>query len=389
MTDATEATTDYAEITDDAFRSEVRAWIKANYPADKRWIVSRIGMDEIGEWVRALGRKGWLCPSWPREHGGMGLPIRKQLIMMEEMARHGCARHPDQAVNHVGPLLMKFGTEAQKAKHLPKIARGEEIWCQGYSEPGAGSDLAALQCKAIADGDDFIVNGEKVWTTLATSADWIFTLVRTSNAGKKQNGITMLLIDLRSPGVTIRPIETFLGEIEFAQVIFEDVRVPRPNMVGTVDEGWTLAKSVLGHERVIVGAPILPMFALRQLEALAQSDGAFADEGFLDRFAALRLDLHDLSALFESFVRRIEEGQEIGPDVSLLKIWATELQARISEELVDLAGDRARERRSIELAAMTVDPLAVYAAARVPSIYGGANEVQRNMIARSVLRLPA
>jgi len=160
-------------------------------------------------------------------------------------------------------------------------------------------------------------------------------------------------------------------------------------MVGTVDEGWTLAKSVLGHERVIVGAPILPMFALRQLEALAQSDGAFADEGFLDRFAALRLDLHDLSALFESFVRRIEEGQEIGPDVSLLKIWATELQARISEELVDLAGDRARERRSIELAAMTVDPLAVYAAARVPSIYGGANEVQRNMIARSVLRLPA
>jgi len=380
---------DYSALSVEEFRALVREWIEANYPADKRFIVSRIGMDEIGDWVRALGRKGWLCPSWPREWGGMGLPIRKQLVMMEEMARYGCARYPDQAINHVGPLLMHFGTEAQKARHLPKIATGEEIWCQGYSEPGAGSDLASLQCKAVADGDDFIVTGEKIWTTLATCADWIFTLVRTDNSGKKQQGITMLLIDLRSPGVTVRPIESFTGEVEFAQVIFDSVRVPKENVVGAVNEGWTIAKSVLGHERVIVGAPIICMTALRQLEHLGQSRGAFADASFVDRYAELRLELYSLTNLFESFVQRIEDGEEIGPDVSLLKIVATELQARISEEILSVAGDAARIARPIELPDMIVDPIALYAAARVPTIYGGANEVQRNLIAKAVLQLPS
>jgi len=380
---------DYSALSIDEFRALVREWIEANYPAEKRFIVSRIGMDEIGDWVRMLGRKGWLCPSWPREWGGMGLPIRKQIVMMEEMARYGCARYPDQAINHVGPLLMHFGTEAQKARHLPKIASGEEIWCQGYSEPGAGSDLASLQCKAVADGDDFIVTGEKIWTTLATCADWIFALVRTDNSGKKQQGITMLLIDLRSPGVSVRPIESFTGEVEFAQVIFDAVRVPKANVVGAVNEGWTIAKSVLGHERVIVGAPIIAMTALRQLEHLAEAIGAFADQSFADRYAELRLELHGLTNLFESFVQRIEDGDEIGADVSLLKIVATELQARISEEIMSLAGDAARIARPIELPGMIVDPIGLYAAARVPTIYGGANEVQRNLIAKAVLQLPS
>jgi alkylation response protein AidB-like acyl-CoA dehydrogenase len=241
----------------------------------------------------------------------------------------------------------------------------------------------------VSDGDDFIVTGEKIWTTLATCADWIFALVRTDNSGKKQHGITMLLVDLASPGVTVRPIESFTGEVEFAQVIFDNVRVPKTNVVGQVDEGWALAKAVLGHERVIVGAPITSMMGLRQLESLAQALGAFADQSFADRYAELRLDVHDLTALFESFVRRIEEGEEIGPDVSLLKITATELQARISEEILSLAGDQARVAEPIPLPQMTVDPLAIYAAARVPTIYGGANEVQRNLIAKSVLKLPS
>ena len=380
---------DYSALSIDEFRALVRDWVEANYPDDKRFIVSRIGMDEIGDWVRMLGGKGWLCPSWPREWGGMGLSIRKQIVMMEEMARYGCARYPDQAINHVGPLLMHFGTKAQKARHLPKIASGEEIWCQGYSEPGAGSDLASLQCKAVADGDDFIVTGEKIWTTLATCADWIFALVRTDNSGKKQQGITMLLIDLRSPGISVRPIESFTGEVEFAQVIFDSVRVPKANVVGTVNEGWTIAKSVLGHERVIVGAPIIAMTALRQLERLAETMGAFADQSFVDRYAELRLELYGLTTLFESFVQRIEAGGEIGADVSLLKIVATELQARISEEIMSLAGDAARIARPIELPGMIVDPIALYAAARVPTIYGGANEVQRNLIAKAVLQLPS
>ena len=381
--------TDYAAMLDDDFRAMVRGWIEANYPADKRFIVSRIGMDEIGDWVLALGRQGWLCPAWPQQYGGMGLPIRKQIIMMDEMARYGCARHPDQAINHVGPLLMHFGTEEQKARHLPSIASGEEIWCQGYSEPGAGSDLASLQCKAVDDGDDFIVTGEKIWTTLATCADWIFALVRTDNTGKKQQGITMLLIDLKSPGVSIRPIDSFTGEVEFAQVNFDNVRVSKSNVVGEINQGWTLAKSVLGHERVIVGAPIIPMLALRQLERLARSRGAFADQSFADCYAELRLDLYDLTTLFETFVQKVEEGAEIGPDVSWLKIWATELQARISEEILRVAGDTARLAEPLQLDEMIVDPLAIYAAARVPTIYGGANEVQRNMIAKAVLGLPS
>jgi len=379
----------YWTMSDTEFRAVVRAWVEANYPPNMRFIVSRVGMDEIGDWVRALGRQGWLCPSWPVEYGGMGLSIRKQIIMMEEMARHGCARHPDQAVNHVGPLLMKFGTDAQRLRHLPMIASGEEIWCQGYSEAGAGSDLAALQCKAVADGDAFVVTGEKVWTTLATSAHWIFALVRTDNSGRKQQGITMLLIDLSSPGITVRPIESFTGETEFAQVIFDDVRVPGENVVGAVNDGWTIAKSVLGHERVIVGAPITSMTSLRQLEHLADRLGAFADLGFLDRYAALRLDLYNLTTLFEAFVRQIEEGATIGPEASLLKIVATELQAAISEEILNLAGSAARVAAPIDLPEMIVDPLAIYAAARVPTIYGGANEVQRNLLARTVLGLPS
>ncbi|HEY6868220.1 MAG TPA: acyl-CoA dehydrogenase family protein, partial [Novosphingobium sp.] len=373
---------DYAAMDPAAFRLMVREWIQANYPEDKRYIVRRMGMDEIGDWVRALGQKGWLAPSWPREWGGMGLPIRKQIIFMEEMASHGCARVPDQALNLVGPLLMAFGTPEQQARHLHRIARGEEIWCQGYSEPAAGSDLASLQCKAIRDGESFVVTGEKTWTTLAFCADWIFTLVRTDNSGRKQEGISILLIDLTTPGVTVRPIESFTGEREFAQVIFDNVRVPAANLVGEVNRGWDLAKSALGHERVMVGAPIIPMMALRQLEDLMELVGAFDDAAAVDRYAALRLDLHDLTTMFEEYVHRIEDGRPIGSDVSLLKIRATELYAAISEEIVMLAGDRALIAEPIVLPGNVVFPLEIYAASRVPTIYGGANEVQRNMIAK-------
>lgn len=378
---------DYAAMDPAAFRLMVREWIQANYPEEKRYIVRRMGMDEIGDWVRALGQKGWLAPSWPREWGGMGLPIRQQIIFMEEMARHGCARFPDQALNLVGPLLMAFGTPEQKARHLHRIARGDEIWCQGYSEPVAGSDLASLQCKAVRDGDSFVVTGEKTWTTLAFCADWIFTLVRTDNSGRKQEGISILLINLTSPGVTVRPIESFTGEREFAQVVFDNVRVPIANLVGDVNRGWDMAKSVLGHERVMVGAPIIPMMALGQLEDLMEQIGAFDDAAALDRYAALRLDLHDLTTMFEEYVHRIEDGKPIGSDVSLLKIRATELYAAISEEILLLAGDRALIAQPIVLPGNVVFPLEIYAASRVPTIYGGANEVQRNMIAKSVLRL--
>jgi len=383
-----DSNSDYAAMAATEFRMMVREWIQANYPEDKRFIVRRMGMDEIGGWVRALGQKGWLAPSWPVEWGGMGLPIRKQIIFMEELSRHGCARFPDQALNLVGPLLMLFGTPEQKARHLHRIARGEEIWCQGYSEPAAGSDLASLQCKAVRDGDSFLVTGEKTWTTLAFCADWIFTLVRTDNSGRKQEGISILLIDLNTPGVTVRPIESFTGEREFAQVIFDNARVPAANLVGAVNQGWEIAKSVLGHERVMVGAPIIPMMALRQLESLMERQGAFEDAGALDRYAALRLDLYDLTTMFEEYVQRIEDGVPIGGDVSLLKIRATELYAAISEEILLLAGDMARVAEPIAIPGNVVFPMEIYAASRVPTIYGGANEVQRNVIARSVLRLP-
>lgn len=382
---------DMNELTDENFRSELRTWIGANYPPEKRYLPRRPMPDEICDWFMALSRKGWLAPVWPRAYGGMGLSGAKHLIYVEEMERHGCARLPDHAILMLGPLLIRWGTEEQRAEHLPKILSGERIWCQGYSEPNAGSDLASLRTEAVRDGDHYVVNGQKIWTTLGHVADWTFALVRTDKQAKRpQEGISFLMIDLRSSGVDVRPIVNIKGEKEFCEIFFTDVRVPVANLIGAENQGWTISRTLLGHERIFLGNPRLPSYALNRLDALARAKGALSgDAAFRDRHAQLALDVHDLGAAYEEFAAVLRRGSEIGPDVSYLKIWATETYHRITEAMLDLAEEDSALRDDIAVAGARIDVMNQFLEARPTTIYGGSNEIQRNILAKQVLGLPS
>jgi alkylation response protein AidB-like acyl-CoA dehydrogenase len=383
-------TRDMNLLSDDEFRLELRSWVEANYPQDKRYLPRRPMPEEIRDWFMALSRKGWLAPIWPREYGGMGLSGAKHLIYVEEMERHGCARLPDHAILMLGPLLIRWGTEAQIAEHLPKILSGERIWCQGYSEPNAGSDLASLRTEAVRDGDDYIVNGQKIWSTLAHVADWTFALVRTDRQARRpQEGISFLMIDLRTPGVEVRPIVNIKGEQEFCEIFFTNARVPVHNRIGDENQGWTISRTLLGHERIFLGSPRLPSYALNRLALLAQAKGAVSDAAFNERFTQLQLDVHDLGAAYEEFAALMRAGKEIGPDVSYLKIWATETWHRITEEMVAVAGDLGCLREDIVLKDMQIDVMNQFLEARPSTIYGGSNEIQRNILAKQVLGLPS
>ncbi|MCW5694226.1 MAG: acyl-CoA dehydrogenase family protein, partial [Pseudolabrys sp.] len=326
-------------------------------------------------------------PNWPREFGGMGLSASKQLIMIEEFGRHGCARVNDIGIVMLGPLLIHHGTEEQKAHFLPKILTGEHIWAQGYSEPNAGSDLAAVRTEAVLDGDEWVINGQKTWATLGNDANWIFILARTDKTAKKQAGISFLLVPMDAPGVTVRPIENLELFDEFSEIFFDNVRIPKENLVGKVNDGWTIAKALLGHERVFIGAPRLSANALAQLRALAQRMGVAGDPAFEDRFVRLKLDLDDLAALFESYVEKLRRGETIGADVSILKIFQSELFQRISEEMLQVAGETAALRKPLDGDAR-LHAAGAYLMARPTTIFGGSSEIMRNVLAKAVLGLP-
>jgi alkylation response protein AidB-like acyl-CoA dehydrogenase len=381
---------DWNDISDAEFRATFRAWVDANCPADLRYMrKQRPLFDEVAVWYHALAAKGWLAPTWPKEHGGMGLSPAKHMIYVEEWGRLGCPRIPDHGIGLVGPLLIQYGTQAQKAHYLPRILSGEHVWCQGYSEPNAGSDLASLRTAAVLDGDTFVVNGQKIWTTLAHCANWMFVLVRTERDAKvRQKGITVLLLDLKSPGVRVRPIANLRGEADFCEVFFDDVRVPAENLVGKINDGWTVAKSVLGHERIFLGAPTRPEYALDRLEKLAEARGAFEDPAFVARYARLRLDLYDLGSSFERFAKVLRSGGELGADVSMLKIFTTELYQRITEEMLVVAGEEARFADDLEAGNAPIDAMNLFLDSRAPAIFGGSNEIQRNILAKAVLQLP-
>ena len=219
-----------------------------------------------------LREKGWLCPGWPKEFGGLGLSPAKQIILTEEYERHGCARTNDHGIVMLGPLVIKYGTEAQKQRFLPKILTGEHIWCQGYSEPNAGSDLAALRTEAVLDGDHYVVNGQKIWTTLAMDANWIFLLVRTDKNAKKQEGICFLLVEMDTPGITVRPIINLEMDDEFCEIFFDNVRVPKENLVGQLNKGWDMAKALLGFERISSAPPPVRLCAV-PAEAAGRAHG--------------------------------------------------------------------------------------------------------------------
>ncbi|BCH23881.1 acyl-CoA dehydrogenase family protein [Mesorhizobium sp. L-8-3] len=381
---------DWNALSDEDFRAAFRDLVERRLPAELRFMrKQRPLFDEVAVWYHALAEEGWLSPVWPVEHGGMGLNPAKHMIYVEEWGRLGCPRIPDHGLGLIGPLLLAFGTEEQKAHYLPKILSGEHIWCQGYSEPNSGSDLASLRTAAVRDGDHFVVNGQKIWTTLAHCANWIFALVRTSRDEKvRQKGITVLLIDMTTPGVKVRPIANLRGETDFCEVFFDNVRVPVENVVGEVDQGWNVAKSVLGHERIFLGAPTRPEIAIERLEKLAGARGAFNDPAFLSRYARHRLDLYDLGSAFERFAKVLREGGELGADVSILKIFTTELYQRITEETIALAGEDARYFDDIEAGNDQVDAMNLFLDSRAPAIFGGSNEIQRNILSKAVLGLP-
>jgi alkylation response protein AidB-like acyl-CoA dehydrogenase len=383
----TSAPDDLNQLSDTAFRGHIREWIEQNYPAALRNPPKRLHHSEGKPWYLALAKKGWLAPGWPREHGGMGLSVAKQLIMTDEYERHGVARMADQGIVMIGPLLMRYGTDAQRQQFLPRILSGDDIWCQGYSEPNAGSDLASLRTEAVLDGDHWVVNGSKIWTTLGNDANWMFMLVRTDKQAKQQRGISFLLVPMNSPGITVRPIVTIDLHDEFCEVFFDNVRVPQANLVGEINKGWSMAKALLGFERIFLGSPRQSAYALVRLAKLADRLGLQDDDAFQDRYTQLRLDLADHNSLYEVFADRLRRGETIGPDISLLKISQTELYQRISDLILEISGENAGLLAPMD-GNDELHPGGVFLQARPTTIYGGSSEIQRNIIAKNVLELP-
>jgi len=380
---------DLDRLDDRAFRLAVRRWIEANYPEEWRFPPYRLNWKTTEDWHRRLFEKGWAAPSWPKEHGGMGLPAHRQVIFMEELTRFGVARAPDPGISMLGPLLIRFGTKEQKARFLPKTLSCEIYWAQGYSEPNAGSDLANLRTQAVRDGDHYVINGSKIWTSYGHLADWLFVLVRTGKGRRKQEGISFILIDAKSPGITIRPIVNLAMEHDFNQVFFDNVRVPATNLVGAEGDGWSIAKALLGHERIMVGSPTMVLGPLARLEALAAARGLFDDAAFRDRHTRIRLDVADLNAMFARFVDVVRRGGEPGPEASVLKLLATEIFQQITELMLDAAGADASVDEAMAPTGMRMHVPIMFFVSRPATIYGGSSEVQRNVIAKAVLRLPS
>lgn len=380
---------DWNSLSDQELRSIVRAEAEAHYPVELRFPSRRLFWSQQGEWVRHLARKGWIAPGWPLHFGGMGLTPAKQVAFAEELERHGVARYQDHGVTQVGPVIMRFGTSEQQARWLPPILAAEHIWVQGYSEPNAGSDLASLRTSAKRDGDEYVIDGQKIWTSLAHDATHIYVLARTNQeAAKPQAGISFLLADLRSPGITVRPIKDIAGHEELCEVFFDSVRVPVQQRIGEENGGWRIAKSLLGHERINVGSPKQPGYALQMLVSVARARRLLDDPVFRDRLAELQLDVAHLGDAYARYTEALDSGREIGPDVSMLKIWATETVAAIAELTIEAAGEAGGLAGEVNLNGAEIDVLGAFYKARPAMIYAGSNEIQRNIIASAVLALP-
>lgn len=378
--------TDYNALDDEAFRLLVRRFLAKHHPPELRHPAKRLHWEQAKSWYLLLSRAGWLAPAWPREHGGMGLTAAKHLIYLDEFETFGAARTPDHGIILLGPLLINFGSEEQKLQFLPRILSGEDIWCQGYSEPGAGSDLASLRTEAVLDGDEWVVNGQKIWTTLAGDADWIFCLVRTDKSGKKQDGISFLLIPMDTPGITVKPIVNIEMDDEFCEVFFDDVRVPKGNIVGKINQGWSMAKALLGFERIFLGSPRQASNALAKLRRLGEFYGLTKDSAFVGRYAAFQMDLEDHQCLFGQVADQLRQGRTLGPEVSLLKLNQSNLYQRITEYGLEIMGSDAGllhpldGNRDLAMAGQFLN-------ARAATIYGGTSQVQKNILAKTLLGL--
>jgi alkylation response protein AidB-like acyl-CoA dehydrogenase len=372
-----------------AFRMEVRTWLEANLPAALRGRINRPQPAELMPWYRALSRKGWIAPHWPTQYGGMGATLNEQVIMTEELARVGAPQLPSQGLNHIGPILIEFATEAQKAQHLPPIIAGTLIWAQGYSEPGAGSDLASLATRATLEGDHFVVEGQKIWTTWGHHSDWMFALVRTDpQAQPRHAGISFLLIDLHSPGIRIRPIRTIAGDDEFSEVFFDKVIVPAENLVGKLNDGWRIANALLAYERLGTSNPQFALMAIERIKTMARASGAMTDPAFQDRLAAASINVTALAALFSHAVELTNQRRNPGPESSIIKIFGSELLQSLNDLLIEAAGSEASTEKPIMTDFGAVDVSTPFLQVRRATIYGGSSEIQRNIVARRVLNLP-
>jgi alkylation response protein AidB-like acyl-CoA dehydrogenase len=393
-----------------AFRDEVRAFLAAELPAGLRHkVLNHLRMDkeDYVRWHKILAAKGWVAPGWPVEFGGPGWTPVQRHIFEEECARAGTPPIMPFGVNMVAPVIMAFGSQAQKEYYLPRILSCEDWWCQGYSEPGAGSDLASLKTTAVrgqdADGEHYIVNGQKTWTTLAQHADMIFCLVRTDAGVRKQEGISFLLIDMHSPGITVRPIVMLDEDHEVNEVFFDKVRVPAANLVGQENRGWTYAKYLLGHERTgiaAVGRSKRELGCLKRLAMREQKAGRplLQDPLFAAKVAELEIEL---MALEMTVLRMLADASQStrapGPEASVLKVRGTDIQQRLTELMVEAAGPMALPFDEAYLAGVrehsladddfAAPLLAHYFNYRKTSIYGGSNEIQRNIISQMILGL--
>jgi alkylation response protein AidB-like acyl-CoA dehydrogenase len=378
--------------SDRAFRAEVREWIAANLPADLCNRPFRIDPPELKPWHRKLYERGWIAPHWPKEYGGMGASLTQQIILFEEISRVGAPTPYPHGLNFIGPLIIDAGTPEQKAQHLPKILTGEVTWCQGYSEVDAGSDLANLSATAVLDGEHFVVNGHKVWTTNGHFADWMFALFRTDPAAKqkaKQAGISMLLIDLKSPGVTVKPIQTIKGDSEFAEEFFVDVRVPKDNLLGGLHDGWRVANRLLGSERFTTGHPRNAAVILNKARQIAGMSGANREPGFLQKLATLEIDLLAVSAYYRHAASLHSHGKAPPSMAPVIKIAGGELGQRASELLVEAAGPFGAQAEDLRLGNQAINPAGEMFEMRRVTVGSGAVEIQRNIIAKRILNLPS
>ena len=381
-----------------AFRDTVREWLRASLPADLRARVARyrpLERDDLARWHRILAAKGWIAPAWPVEWGGTGWNVVQRYIFEEECGYAGAPPLSPFGLMMCGPVLLRFGTDAQKQRFLPRIYQGDDFWCQGYSEPGAGSDLASLRTSAVRKGDRYVVDGQKIWTTHAHFADWIFCLVRTSREPtRRQEGISFLLIDMRTPGIAVRPLALMDGGHEVNEVFFEGVEVPVENRVHEEGAGWTVAKFLLGHERMNtarIGTSRRELEKLKAYAATRTRNGRplMSDTRFGDRLARLDIELMALSITNLRFLDALRAGRAPGAEVSMLKIRGTEIQQALTELMMEAAGPLAFASSGPDSDPDDItDALARrYCNYRKTTIYAGSNEIQRNIIARQVLGL--
>ncbi|MDG1887229.1 MAG: acyl-CoA dehydrogenase family protein [Alphaproteobacteria bacterium] len=388
---------------EEKFRDEVREFVSKEVSEEisrKTMTGFRLNKEDHESWQRKLHSKGWMAPGWPAEYGGTGWTPMQKHIFEEECAAAGAPPVIAFGVTMVAPVIMAFGNQQQKDYYLPRILRSDDWWCQGYSEPGSGSDLASLRTKAVLKGDHYIVNGQKTWTTMAQHANLMFCLVRTSDEGKRQEGISFLLIDMEQPGVTVQPIKTIDGSVEINNVFLEDVKVPLANRVGEENKGWTYAKYLLGHERTSIAAVGRSKAQLKRLKTIAsveEQDGKplINDPTFKEKIADIEISLLALESLVLRVLSDESAGKGPGPEASFLKIRGTEVQQGITELLIEAIGNYAHPfvPESMETG-WNENPVGPeYAASIAPhyfnwrkaSIYGGSNEIQKNIIAKAVL----